>query len=357
MDLKELCLMKGVSGHEQEIRKALAEACRPLCDSVTIDRMGNVSAFKKGTEKNMPHIMLVAHMDEVGFIVMSATDEGLLRIRPVGGAAPRLSPLVPWTYGIQPADSVDPRVVISKRVLVGDKAIPGVIGAMAIHLQSPEDRQRVLQYDSIYVDIGAKNKDDALADCPQGSYITFDTPYTPFGDGFICAKALDDRVGCLTLLKLLEDTYPGDITCLFTTEEEVGCRGATGGVFRVNPDMALILEGTTCNDLGDIPETMQVCRAGDGVVVSFMDKASLANRPLYEAILRTARENNIPHQVKRSVSGGNEGGPIHKSRAGVKTCVLSVPCRYIHSPSSVVKESDVDAQYRLAHDFLKHPIV
>ncbi len=337
MDLKTLCLLRGVSGHEQEIRKALLEACRPLCHSVTIDRMGNVAAFKKGTETNMPHILLSAHMDEVGFIVTSLTDEGLLRIQPVGG--------------------IDPRVVISKRVLVGDKAVPGVIGAMAIHLQSPDDRKKVLKYDSIYVDIGAKNKDDALSDCPAGSYVTFDTPYVSFGDGFVCAKALDDRVGCLTLLRVLEDTYPGDITCLFTTEEEVGCRGATGGAFKANPDMALVLEGTTCNDLGDVKDVMQVCRTGDGVAVSFMDNASLVNRPLYEAILRTARENNIPHQLKRSVSGGNDSGPIHKSRAGVKTCVLSVPCRYIHGPSSVVKGSDVDAQYRLAHDFLKHPVL
>ena len=337
MDLKSLCLIRGVSGNEQSIRKALLEACRPLCDDVSIDRMGNVAAFKKGTEENAPHILLAAHMDEVGFIVTSATEEGLLRIQPVGG--------------------VDPRVVVSKRVLVGEKAVPGVIGAMAIHLQTPEDRKKVLNYDSIYVDIGAKNKEDALADCPAGSYITFDTPYTCFGEGFICAKALDDRVGCLNLVKLLADSYPGDVTCLFTTEEEVGCRGATGGAFRAAPDMALILEGTTCNDLGDVPDVMQVCRVGEGVAVSFMDNASLVNRPLYEAILRTASENDIPHQVKRSVSGGNDSGPIHKSRAGVATCVLSVPCRYIHSPSSVIKESDVDAQYRLVHDFLKHPVL
>ena len=336
MDLKTLCEIRAVSGHEQEIRKALVEACRPLCDSVTIDRMGNVVAFKKGTQTGMPHIMLAAHMDEVGFIVTSATEDGLLRIHPVGG--------------------IDPRVVISKRVLVGDKAIPGVIGAMAIHLQSPDDRKRVLQYDSIYVDIGAKNKEDAQGDCPAGSYVTFDSAYVPFGDGFICAKALDDRIGCLNMLKVLEDSYPGDVTCLFTSEEEVGLRGATGGAYTVAADMALILEGTTCNDLGDVPEVMQVCKAGEGVAVSFMDNASIVNRPLYEAILETAKENGISHQLKRSVSGGNDSGAIQRARAGIATCVLSVPCRYIHSPSSVVKESDVEAQYRLAHAFLKKPV-
>lgn len=336
MDLKTLCLIRGVSGHEQEIRKQLMEACKPLCDSLSLDRMGNVVAFKKGTDAQVPHVLLAAHMDEVGFIVTSATDEGLLRIQPIGG--------------------IDPRVIISKRVLVGDKAIPGVIGAMAIHLQTPDDRQRVLNYDSLYVDIGGKNKEDALSDCPVESYITFDTPYTPFGDGFVCAKALDDRVGCLTLLKVLENSYPGDVTCLFTSEEEVGCRGAAGGAFHTNPGFCLVLEGTTCNDLGDVPGAQEVCRAGDGVAVSFMDNASLAYRPLFNAILRTARENNIPHQVKRSVSGGNDSGSIHKSRSGIATCVLSVPCRYIHSPSSVVKLTDVDAQFALTDAFLRHPV-
>ena len=276
-------------------------------------------------------------MDEVGFIVTSITDDGLLRIRPVGG--------------------IDPRVVISKRVLVGDKAVPGVIGAMAIHLQTPEDRQRVMQYDSIYVDIGAKSKEDAAKDCPAGSYVTFDTPYTPYGDGFVCAKALDDRVGCLNLLKVLEGAYPGDVTCLFVTQEEVGCRGSMPGVFGLKnlPDIAIVLEGTTCNDLGDVPDPLKVCKAGEGVAVSFMDNASIACRPLYLKLLETAKENGIPHQVKQFVSGGNDAGVMQRTKSGVMTCVLSVPCRYIHSPSSAVCLKDVEAQAQLAMAFLKDP--
>ena len=137
MDLKTLTELRGPSGNEQAVRRALMEAARPLCDELHLDKAGNIVAFKKGTlREGYPHVMLAAHMDEVGFIVTSITDDGLLRIQPIGG--------------------VDPRVVISKRVLVGPKAVPGVIGAMAIHLQTAEDRQRVLQYDSIYVDIGAK---------------------------------------------------------------------------------------------------------------------------------------------------------------------------------------------------------
>lgn len=337
MDLKELTLLRGVSGNEQAVRRALMAACRPLCDDVALDKIGNVVARKRGRETGYPHVLLAAHMDEVGFIVMSVTDDGLLRIRPVGG--------------------IDPRVVISKRVLVGDQAVPGVIGAMAIHLQTAEDRRRVLQYDGIYVDIGAKTKEEAAKDCPPGSYVTFDTPYTPYGEGFVCAKALDDRVGCLNLLKVLEGTYPGDVTCLFTAQEEVGCRGAMGGAFGITPapEVGLILEGTACNDLGDVPDPQKVCRAGEGVAVSFMDNASLACRPLYLKLLEVARERSIPHQIKQSVSGGNDSRAVQRTKAGIMTCVLSVPCRYIHSPSSAVCLQDVQAQLQLVQAFLKDP--
>jgi len=338
MDLKTLTMLRGVSGHEQAVRKALMEACKPLCDKVYFDRMGNVVAFKKGTDSaNYPHVCLAAHMDEVGFIVTSITDDGLLRFRCVGG--------------------IDPRVIISKRVLVGEKEIPGVIGAMAIHLQTAEDRQRVLQYDSIYIDIGAKTKDEAAKDCPPGSYVTFDSPYTPFGDGYVCAKALDDRVGCWAMLKVLEGSYPGDVTCLFTSQEETGCRGATGGIFGLEnlPDVALILEGTTCNDLGDVPDPQKVCRAGEGVAVSFMDFASIACKPLYLKLLEVAEEKGISHQIKKSVSGGNDSRAAQRAKSGVMTCVLSVPCRYIHGPSSVICLKDADAQAELAMAFLADP--
>ncbi|MBQ8536599.1 MAG: M20/M25/M40 family metallo-hydrolase, partial [Clostridia bacterium] len=151
--------------------------------------------------------------------------------------------------------------------------------------------------------------------------------------------------------------YPGDVTCLFVTQEKVGCRGSMPGVFGLKnlPDIAIVLEGTTCNDLGDVPDPLKVCKAGEGVAVSFMDNASIACRPLYLKLLETAKENGIPHQVKQFVSGGNDAGVMQRTKSGVMTCVLSVPCRYIHSPSSAVCLKDVEAQAQLAMAFLKDP--
>lgn len=338
MDLRELTEMSAVSGNEQALRRKLIEVLTPLCDEVHIDKMGNVNAFKKGTDApNHPHVLLAAHMDEVGFIVTSVTNDGMLKFKSVGG--------------------IDPRVIVSKRVLVGDKKTPGIIGATAIHLQTAADRQNVLGYDSLYIDIGAKSKEEAQSDCPPASYVMFDTAYQTFGEGYICAKALDDRVGIFSLIEVLKGSYPCDMTCLFTSEEEVGCRGALGGAYASEADVAIILEGTTANDLGDIEDSLKVCSLGKGVAVSFMDNASIADKSLYATIIEIASNKGIAHQVKRFVSGGNEGGAIQRSRGGKKTVVLSVPCRYIHSPSSVVKYDDVIAQQMLVKAFLQNPIL
>ncbi|HHX21045.1 MAG TPA: M42 family metallopeptidase [Clostridiales bacterium] len=334
MDLKQLTDIDAVSGNENALRRAIVEAARALCDDVTIDRSGNVIATKPGTDDRLPHVVLSAHMDEVGFMIVGYTDDGLLRIRPIGG--------------------IDPRVAVSKWVRVGKDALPGVIGAMAIHLQTPEDRQRVLAFDKLYIDIGAKDQKEAERLCPLGTYAAFDTPYTPFGDGFVAAKALDDRVGCLSLLRILENDYAAKVTCAFVTQEEVGLRGAKGAAFTLQPDIAIVLEGTAANDVGDVPARSRVCEAGNGVCVSFMDGASIADRGLFQSMLSLAASEGIPHQVKRAVTGGNDAGAYQRTGAGARTVVLSVPCRYIHSGASVAKLSDIDAQYALAHAFLNN---
>ena len=334
MDLKTLTEINAPSGHEQPIRRALIEELKSKGFAPYIDRMGNVIVVKEGTgPAPRKRVMVAAHMDEVGLIVTGHTDGGFLKVSQAGG--------------------VDPRVLISKRVLVGDDNIPGVIGAVAIHLQSAADRARVMGYRDINVDIGAMDKSEAERKAPIGTYISFDTPYVEYGEGYACGKAFDDRVGCWTILRLLEEELPCDLVAAFTSEEEVGCRGASGAAFTQEPEIGIVLEGTTCNDLGDVPEVAQVCKIGQGVAVSFMDGSSIANRALFKKALEIGEKEGIACQVKGSVSGGNDGGVIQRAREGVPVVVLSVPCRYIHSPSTVVKLSDVDAQFELCRALLK----
>ncbi len=346
MELKTLCDLQGISGREEPVRGMVYAACVEKLgkENVSLDKMGNVIAKKPGKNKGAPHVMLCAHMDEVGLMVVSATEDGLLRVRGIGG--------------------IDPRVMVSKRVWVGynqpaqgeqpeKKALPGVIGAMAIHQQSAEDRKAVLPMDQLFVDIGAKDKDEALGKAPLGTPITFATECTEFGEGCYLAKALDDRVGVYNLLRLLDADCQGETHFVFTCQEEVGCRGVAGAAFRLLPDVALILEGTTANDTGEVPLAQQVCQVGQGVAISFMDNASLAHPQMFREVMALAKARGISHQVKKSVSGGNEGGTVQRTGAGVKTCVLSVPCRYIHSPNTVCANRDVQAQYELAKAFLE----
>ena len=330
MDLKTLCELHGPSGNEQPVRKAIYEAAKAICDDVVIDRMGNVLCHKKGLREGGPHVALAAHMDEVGFIVVGHTDDGMLCFRPIGG--------------------IDPRVVISKWVLVGE--VPGVIGAKAIHLQTPADREKVLDYDGLYIDIGAKDKQEAESLCPLGTYASFDAAYEPLGD-LVTAKALDDRVGCYNLLRLLKNDYPCDVTIAFVSQEEVGLRGSIGAAHAIRADIAVILEGTAANDLGDVEERFHVCTVAGGVAVSFMDGASIADRELFKTMLSLADRQGIKAQVKRGVTGGNDAGSFQRARAGSRTVVLSVPCRYIHSSSNVASMADIEAQYQLADAFLK----
>ena len=336
MDLKTLCELQGLSGREELVRKVVVDACTEALgkDAVSFDGTGSVIAVRKAKNPALPRVMLCAHMDEVGLVAVSVTEEGLIRVRPIGG--------------------IDPRVLVSKRVKVGygEGAAAGVIGYPPIHLQTEEEEKAPPSMDKLTVDIGAKDKAEAESIAPKGTYITFDTPYTPFGDGFVCAKALDDRVGVYNLLRLLDAPYDGELVFAFTSQEEVGCRGATAAGSRVQPDIALVLETTYANDLGDTPEAMQVCGVGKGVCVSFMDQTSIGDAELYRAMLDISAKNAIPCQIKQFVSGGNDAGAIQRSGAGSKTLALSVPCRNIHSPVGVCATGDVDAQAALARAYL-----
>ncbi len=330
MDLKTLCELNGASGDEGAVRRAILDAARPLCDSVRIDRMGNVIAFQKG-RKGDRRLLFSAHMDEIGFIILDATEDGLLQFRPVG--------------------DIDSRQAVSKYVLVGEKRIPGVIGALAIHLQSDEQYGHVLDYDGLYIDIGAKNRDDALADCPKGSYAYFDSGYEEFGDGFAVSKALDSRTGCCTMLRMMEKQYDADVTYAFTAQKQVGMRGSSGAAFDAQADDAIVLDCAPAADIRGVDKALKACEAGMGIAVSFMDRASIANAGLYKELMDLAQALGIPHQARRDTAGLSDAASYQRTKGGMRTCVLSVPCRYMHGPSSVIKLSDVQAQYALADAF------
>jgi endoglucanase len=330
--IKSLCALNGVSGTEDSVRDYLKARISKFAAEIKTDVMGNLIVFKKGEKTPKKTVMLCAHMDEVGVIVTGITDDGFLKFDCVGG--------------------IDRRVLIGKTVYIGDSSIFGVIGNKAVHLVKKEDRDKIPQLDDMYIDIGAKDKSEAAQLVSLGDTGAFDPSVIEFGDGFLKAKALDDRAGCAVLLKLIESELPVDCTFAFTVQEEVGTRGAAIASFRVMPDIALIVENTTAADLPSVPSSKKVCSVGKGVVIPFMDKATIYNRELYNMLTALAEKNNIPWQTKSMVAGGTDAGTVQRSRAGVMTAGIAAPVRNLHSPSDVACVRDLEGMYRLAELFL-----
>ena len=332
MLLEKLCNANGVSGDEKRIRQIIEDQIKPYADEIIKDTMGNLYALKKG--KINKTVMISAHMDEVGFIVKNITKEGYLEFSCVGG--------------------IDTRVIISKRVKIGEGEVPGVIGIKAIHLTKKSERENAPKLEDLYIDIGAKDKEDALKYVNLGDFVSFDTKFEYLGKDTIKAKAIDDRVGCYILINLIKKEVLCDTWFCFFVQEEVGLRGARVGANKINPDISLVVEATTCSDTNNTQEHLMCTKMGDGVCVTFMDRSTIVPADYYKWLYDLAKKNNISVQYKQMVSGGNDAGAIHQSLDGIKTASLSVPCRYIHSPVSICSKKDIDATYKLCEKFLEN---
>lgn len=331
--VKTLCYLSGVSGTEDEVRDYILERVMPYADKLVTDVLGSVLVFKKGAVTPKSRIMLCAHMDEVGVIVTGITDEGYLRFDAIG--------------------SIDRRVIIGKRVNLGSDRISGVIGIKAKHLTSAEEAKNIAKIEDLYIDIGADDRGQAEEYIKLGDTGVFEDNITELGEGYLAAKAIDDRIGCAIMLELIESPLPCDTWFAFTAQEEVGARGASNAAFALNPDIALILEGTTAVDIPGVPEGKEVCRLGGGVVIPFMDRGTIYNPELRDTLIKLAEENGIKWQTKEYVSGATDAAAIQRSRAGVKTAGLAVGVRNLHSPACVAKISDFEDMQRLSAIFLE----
>ena len=326
--VKELCNLCAPSGFEDEVRSFIRE--RVKADEIYTDTIGNLICHKKGSGKK---VMVAAHMDEVGFIITDIAEDGFLKFSTLGG--------------------IETAVLCGKKVLIGKNRIPGIIGAKAIHLQKRDEVLTPLKLKELRIDIGAKDKESAKKLVSLGDYAVFDGEYTPFGENLVKSKALDDRVGCAVIMELMKEDYDSDMYFVFTVQEEVGLRGALVAANAIKPEIALVIEGTTCSDVyGSTPHN-QVTNLGGGAVMTAMDRAAISDREYFDFIMKTANENNIPLQIKRTAMGGTDAGAIQKSGTGVKTAVIAVPCRYIHSPVSVMCKEDLENVLKLSKAVLK----
>lgn len=318
--LEKLCNATAVSGDEFEVRQIVLEEIKGLVDEFKVDALGNVLVTKLGRAENRVRVMLAAHMDEIGFMIVKKHDDNLFQFECVGG--------------------IDVRQIPGKSVLVGRDHLPGVIGAKPIHMTTAKERKEKIDLSTMRIDLGPDIGDKVKA----GDRATFATRFEMIGPS-IRAKALDNRFGVATLIELLKHA-PANIDLLgaFTVQEEVGLRGARVAAYTFNPDMAIALDSTPAYDLphwDDEDENVQYNTCLDaGPAIYVMDRATIADRRLVNLLEEAAAEFDIPYQRRQPGGGGTDAGVIHKTRSGIPSTSVSVPARYAHSAASIARLED-----------------
>ena len=316
MELTEiLCMLDsahGPSGDEGDIRAVIHQLARPWADEITSDVMGNLVARKKGSG---PKVMFAAHMDSIGFIVTHIEKEGFLRVGKLGGISPKdvLNTPVRFKNGV-------------RGVLVAE--------------EKAEDK---LKLEDCYIDIGARDEEQARSLVQVGDTAVYDTAVTEV-NGRVISPYLDDRIACAILLKAMEQVGPceNDLYFVFTVQEEVGTRGAKTAAWSVDPDYGIAVDVT---DVDDTPGSGKygTCKLGRGAAVKVMDSSVICHPEVVKALEQCAQDKGIAVQRDIIRAGGTDAGPIHVTRTGVRTGSISIPCRYIHTPTEMADLSDVQS--------------
>jgi len=340
-DLKKLSNRLGVSGFESKVREEIRSRIAGLADEVSVDALGNLLVTKTG-KPGGPRILLDAHMDEVGFLVSHIDNRGFLRFEKLGG----------W----------DDRTLLGQPVrFETEKGVAeGVIGAKPPHLQKGQEREKVIPYYKMFVDLGARDSHEVnLRGIEVGTPFTLYHPFRLLPGGRAMGKAFDDRVGCAILLEVLrrlqDNEHEATVLFNFSVCEEVGGRGAQTAAYGLQPDLALAIENTAAGDTPGIQAERCPTAIGQGPAITIADKSLVAHPRIVARLKEAARAADKPYQIKKPLYGGTDAGRIATTRAGIPSGVLSVPCRYIHSGLSLLDLSDLESCADLAYSFCTAP--
>jgi tetrahedral aminopeptidase len=325
--LERLCNAVAVSGDEGEVRAIVLKEIEGHTDDVRVDALGNVLAIKNGTGQKRLRVMLTAHMDEVGLMLVADEGEGLFRFEIIGG--------------------IDVRQLPGKMVLVGREHVPGVIGARPIHLTTREESKQKIPLDALRIDTGPGTPKVKPGECAS-----FATRFQRVGPSLM-AKALDNRLGVATLIELLKHAPAEiDILAAFTVQEEIGLRGAKVAAYSFNPAIGIALDATPAKDLPDWEgeeNTAYNTKLGFGPAIYAADGSTLSDPRLVRWLVETGVAEKIPHQIRQPGSGGTDAGAMQKARAGVPSVSISVPHRYSHTAISVARLEDWKNSLSLIH--------
>lgn len=330
--LEKLSNACAVSGDESEVRAIVLEEIKSCADDIKIDALGNVLVTRKAKSQKFLKVLLAAHMDEVGFMIVDKEEDGLFRFDLVGG--------------------IDVRNLVGKPVLVGRRHFPGVIGACPIHLTTEDERQKVIPLDHLRIDLGPGGNDLAKV----GDRATFATRFRQVGSSLM-GKALDDRLGVATLIELVRNAPENiELQAAFTVQEEVGARGARVAAYAMNPDIAIAIDSTPAYDLpvwDDSENSRYNTRLDFGPAIYVADTGTLSDPRLVRHLAQTAEKFSIPYQFRQPGGGGTDASIIHRQREGIPSVSVSVPGRYAHTPVLVARLEDWQNTYRLLHTALE----
>lgn len=322
--LKKLLAAYGPSGNEHAVAETVKAMIADHVDTMRTDALGNLIVEKYGTDENAKRIMFSAHMDHIGFVVTDIEDTGYLRVNNVGGIHPQIS---------------------NARHVVFENGTEGVLFCQPLGNDA-------MAMKHLFIDIGAEDKADALGHVQLGDMAVYAPDYFELGANRVASPAMDDRCACALLCELLMylDEPKNTVVGVFSTQEEVGIRGAAVAAYSVQPDMGVALDVTLW---GDTPEVkLPSVQLGKGAAVKFMDRSMIASPVVRDALLQAAVEAGVPAQREVLPAGGTDGAAIQHSRAGVAAGTLSIPCRYVHSPAEVIDMRDMEGALKILLKFV-----
>jgi len=332
--LKKLVEAPGVSGYENSIRDIMEKELKKTCDSVEVNKIGNLIA-KKGNGKGK--ILLMAHMDEIGLMVKNITEKGFIRFAPVGG----------WDQKVLPAQKI--------RIYANNSVITGVIGSKPIHLQEKEELEKIIKLKELYIDVGAKNKKDVeKIGIKIGDFIGLYGEFSELKNNLVTGYGLDDRAGCAALIEIMKQKKPKDFTiyAVGTVQEERGLIGARGVGFQINPNIAIAIDTTIACDTPDAGEESGI-KIGHGPVLNIMDYSSVIHPTIKNWLETVAEKNKIKYQRDVLIEGGMDSSLMSIVREGIPAAGICVPARYIHTPTEVLSLDDLENLVKLVVAALK----
>jgi putative aminopeptidase FrvX len=312
-----------VSGDESAVREIILECLKGKTAEARIDALGNLLVRCRARGKSALRVMVAAHMDEVGLMLMQAGSDGLWKFGTVGG--------------------LDEQTLPGKAVWIGRNRIPGVIGVKPVHLIDKEEAEHPVKPDSLAIDIGATDKDSAMAQLKPGDRAAFATLFR-FERGVLYGKAFDNRLGVAALIELALDPPPGiELWAAFTTQEEIGLRGAQVAAYALDPDLAIAFDATPAVEMPMWDRSENVVynsKLGCGPAIYIADRHTVSDPRLVRLLEKVAEAKGIPHQIRQPGSGGTDAGAIHRTRKGIPSVSVSVPCRNPHAPVSIARLED-----------------